>query len=190
MKLVPLLQRLGLIFVLTLAAIVLHECGHYVVYRAAGYSARISLQSVRPVGNVNPQLDLAAKAAGPAVSLIAGLLLLAAAKRKPSFLWTTAAFTNASLRIFPGIMDFLRAIRSSKPFSDEGQVVLAFVSGAAGRASLMLCVIALFSAVSIQVARRFPFSNYRAFKVLSVYVLSVAVGIAVVIMDELLGLNR
>jgi hypothetical protein len=41
------------------------------------------------------------------------------------FGWTTASFTNASIRLFPCAMDFVRAVRGRPLFSDEGDVALA-----------------------------------------------------------------
>ena len=35
-------------------------------------------------------------------------------------------FTNASLRLLPSIMDFLRTVRKAHPYSDEGDVVFAY----------------------------------------------------------------
>lgn len=190
MKPASLVQRIGLVVALTVVSVVLHECGHYIVYRLAGYPVRISLQSVKPIGSVDPHLDLLAKFAGPAVSLVAAILLLAVARRRPTFFWATAALTNASLRIFPCVMDLLRALRNGKPFSDEGEVVLAITHSGASRVSIMIAVIALFSVLSIFTGRQFPFENKRALKATSVYLLTFIVGVGIVLADELLGLNK
>jgi len=183
-------QRIGLVVALTVVAVVLHEGGHYVVYRLAGYPVRISLQSVKPIGSVDASLDIVAKLAGPGVSLGAALLFLALAQRKPGFLWATAAFNNATLRIFPCVMDLARAVGSGKPFSDEGEAALALTRSAAGRAGFMLGVIAVFLVLSTQTARQFPFAQNRVLKAASIYLLSLIVGIGIVVLDELLGLNR
>ena len=50
-------QRVGIIILLTLLSIVLHEFGHFIVYRLAGVPVHVTLQSMRPTGTVNPSLD-------------------------------------------------------------------------------------------------------------------------------------
>ena len=103
-------QRVGIIILLTLLSIVLHEFGHFIVYRLAGVPVRVSLQSVRPTGTVNPSLDRWAKFTGPGLSWLAAFTFLVIAKRRLGFGWTTASFTNASIRLFPSVMDLFRAM--------------------------------------------------------------------------------
>ena len=52
------LIQIPLVVLLTLAAIVIHETGHFLVYTAAGYPTAITLQSVTQVGDVEPVLGL------------------------------------------------------------------------------------------------------------------------------------
>jgi hypothetical protein len=54
-------------------AIELHEFGHFAAYRVFDYSARMSLQRVTSTGPVPAGVDHIAKAAGPGVTLIAGI---------------------------------------------------------------------------------------------------------------------
>jgi len=178
------------IVLLTWLAIEVHELGHFTTYILFGYHARMSLQRVTPIGDVPAWMDHWAKFAGPAVSLIAGAILLVVARRRPSFGWVTASFTNVSLRLFPCVMDLLRAVRGARPFSDEGEVALAFSSSAFVRSALILLVIALSMGLTILAAREYRFQSKVFFKSLLVYLLSLSVGIGVVILDELLGWSK
>ena len=54
-------HRIGIIIVLTLFSIALHEFGHFIVYSLAGVPVHVSLQSVRPTGNVDASLDRIAR---------------------------------------------------------------------------------------------------------------------------------
>ena len=125
-------QRIGIIIVLTLFSIALHEFGHFIVYSLTGVPVHVSLQSVRPTGDVDASLDHWAKFAGPGVSWLAAITFLAIVAKNPGFAWTTAAFTNASIRLFPCVMDFVRAVRGRPPFSDEGDVALALTKSSPG----------------------------------------------------------
>jgi hypothetical protein len=183
----PLLaRRSAIVVILTLASIAVHECGHFLVYKIAGYPVQITLQSVQPIGYVNPRLNYVALAAGPAFSLIAAVSCLLIARRRPSFIWATAAFTNATLRIFPLTMDLLRAIKGAKPFSDEGNVAIAMTTLPGGRATLVLGVMAIFVCLSVIAARHYHFEKHQVAKSVTIYLLSLSVGIAVVVVDELL----
>jgi hypothetical protein len=126
----------SIVVLLAIISIAFHELGHFIVYRLAGRPVRITLQSVRPIGNVSTPLNLLAPAAGPAFSLIAALVCLFEAWRRRSLFWVTAAFTNATLRLFPLVMDIVRAIEKTTPFSDEGDVVIAITTNPAARAIL------------------------------------------------------
>jgi len=65
---------------LSLAAIVFHELGHFIVYCLRGCPVRITLQSVRPIGNVSAPLNDLALASGPAFSLLAAIVCLLVAR--------------------------------------------------------------------------------------------------------------
>jgi hypothetical protein len=156
------------------------------VYRAAGCPVAITLQSVRPVVPVDPALDRWAKAAGPALSLVAGTVCLLLARRRPSFAWASAALTNSSLRLFPLVMDVVRAAKGAQPFSDEGEVVRALASGATGRLSLLAAPVTLSVLLTVLSAKEYPFRSHRLLKASGIYLVSLAVGIGVVILDELL----
>jgi hypothetical protein len=179
-------QRFGIVVLLAIVSIVFHDFGHFTVYRLAGCPVRVTLQSVRPIGNVSAPLNLLALAAGPAFSLIAAVLCLLVAWRRPSFFWVTAAFTNATLRLFPLAMDIVQAIEKTVPFSDEGDVVIAITTNPAARAILLLSVFAVFLSLTVVVARRYSFEKHRAAKSVGIYLLSLAVGIAVLFIDEML----
>ena len=180
-------QRVGIIVVLTLFSIALHEFGHFIVYSLAGVPVHVSLQSVRPIGNVDASLDHWAKFAGPGLSWLAAITFLAIATRNPGFGWTTAAFTNASIRLFPCVMDFVRAVRGRAPFSDEGDVALALTKTPSGRASLILLGIAVSMILTVLAARQYRFVEKPVLKSGAVYFLSLTIGIAVVILDELVS---
>jgi hypothetical protein len=181
-------QRIGIIIVLTLFSIALHEFGHFIVYSLAGAPVHVSLQSVRPTGNVDASLDRWAKFAGPGISWLAAITFLAIAAKNPGFAWTTtAAFTNASIRLFPCVMDFVRAVRGRPPFSDEGDVALALTKSSPGRASLILLAIAVSVVLTVLAARNYRFVEKPVLKSAGVYFLSLTVGIAVVIVDELVN---
>jgi hypothetical protein len=179
-------QRAGLVVLLTIAAIAFHECGHFIVYRLGGCPVRITLQSVRPIGDVSAPLNDLALAAGPAFSLIAGVVCLVLARRHPSFFWVTAAFTNATLRLFPLIIDVLRVFEKAAPFSDEGNIAITITPNPAGRLILLLIIFTVFLSLTVVVPRLYDFVKHCAAKVVGIYFLSLATGIAVVLIDELL----
>src|ERR1700728_893948 len=178
--------RVGIVALLALGSIAFHELGHFIVYRLGGCPVRITLQSVRPIGHVSAPLDHLALAAGPAFSLIATVACLLLAWRHRSFFWVTAAFTNATLRLFPLAMDMFRAIEKAEPFSDEGNLALAITTNPAGRMTFLLLAFIVFASLTVVAARRYNFEKHRAAKVVGIYLLSLAVGIAVVLIDELL----
>jgi hypothetical protein len=117
------------------------------------------------------------------------IVLLLAARRWPSFTLVTAAFTNASLRAFPCLMDVIRAIRGGHPFSDEGELVHAFTSNQTSRIIVMVLVLFLWLGFSILVASEYRFRTKKWPKVAAIYLLSLIAGILTVIADDLLGLN-
>jgi hypothetical protein len=177
-------QRASIVVLLTLAAIAFHELGHFIVYQLGGCPVRITLQSVRPIGNVSASLNDLALAAGPAFSLIAAIVCLLVARRRLSFFWVTAAFTNATLRLFPLTMDILRAIKKAEPFSDEGNLAITITTNPAGRVICLLGVFAVFLSLTVVVARLYNFERHRTAKAVGIYFLSLAAGIAIVLIDE------
>lgn len=182
----PLLRRLGTIALLSVLAIALHECGHFLVYRLGGFPVRVSLQSVRPIGVVDPTWNTVALLAGPAMSWLVAIVCLVVSSRRDGFGWAAAAFTNATLRLFPCAMDVARALRSGPAFSDEGDVALHFTHSVGGRLSLLAPAILISLALTTLAARRFRFSGRVVLKSVAVYAFSLVVCIAVVIVDELL----
>lgn len=186
MKSATIAYRLSTVVLLAIVSIALHELGHFIVYRLAGCPVRITLQSVRPIGNVSAESNLLALAAGPAFSLIAAVGCLFMAWHRSSFFWVTAAFANATLRLFPLVMDIIQAIAKATPFSDEGEVVLATTTNPAARAVLLLGIFAVFFSLAVVVARRYSFEKHRAVKSVGIYLLSLAVGIAVLLIDQML----
>jgi hypothetical protein len=179
------LQRLGAVILLTVLSIAIHEFGHFAVYKFAGVPVRITLQSVRPLADVSPSVDFWAKLGGPAFSFLAAGLLLVAPHRA-NFFWATAALTNASLRLFPCVMDLIRAFKDAHPFSDEGDVALHMTTTPVGRALIILSFFVFALLFTALAARQFPFSGKRTLKVAAVYLLTLAVGIGVAITDELI----
>jgi len=180
----------AVIVLLTWLSIEIHELGHFMTYILFGYRARMSLQRVTPIGEVPAWIDHWAKFAGPAVSLIAGAIFLVVAHRRHGVGWVTASFTNASLRLFPCVMDLLRAMRAARPFSDEGEVALAFSSSPVVRSAMILVVIAVSLLLTISAAREYRFQSKVFLKSLLVYFVGLSVGIGVVILDELLGWSK
>jgi hypothetical protein len=179
-------QRAGLVVLLSLAAIVFHELGHYIVYRLGGCPVRITFQSVRPIGNVSAPLNDLALAAGPAFSLLAAIVCWLVARRRPTFFWVTAAFTNATLRLFALAMDVLRVLEKAQPFSDEGNLAITITRNPTGRVIVLLGVFALFFSSTVVVARLYNFKKYPVAKTVGIYLLSLTACIAVVLIDELL----
>jgi len=180
------LSRVGIVALLTIASIAVHEFGHFVVYRLAGYPVHITLQSVHAVGYVDPNLDRWAKVAGPALSLVAAAICLVVARRRPSFAWTTASFTNASLRLFPLAMDVSRAFQGAPAFSDEGEVALALTSAISGRLVFLAIPITVFLLLTALAAREYHFQRRGLLKSFGIYLFSLSIGVGVVIIDELL----
>jgi len=80
-------QLAGTIIVLTLFSIALHEFGHFIVYSLGSVPVQVSLQSVRPIGNVDALLEHWAKFAGLGLSWLAAITFLAIAARHPPFVF-------------------------------------------------------------------------------------------------------
>lgn len=182
--------RLGIVALLSLVSIPLHEFGHYTVYRLAGIPVHITLQSVRPVAPVSGPIGVLGSAAGPAFSLIAALISLVVAQYHPGFFWATAAFTNATLRLFPCSLDLLRAVQKDTPFSDEGDIALAVTHSPITRVLVILGVLVVAAVLAVLAARQYSFPKYKALKVIGIYLLSLAVGICVVLVDGMLHPGR
>ena len=166
-------------------AIEIHEGGHFLYYTLAGYPARISLQQTMPLGEVPMGVEHAALLAGPAVSALAAMIFLFIAWRRPGFGWAAAAFTNASLRLFPLTMDLIRAVQDGHPFSDEGTVFQMTAGSQSERVALVLLAIALFLTLTFLAAKSFRFQRRALLKTLGIYLFTLAIGIGVVIVDEL-----
>src|SRR5262245_22733794 len=174
---------------LSAGAIVLHELGHRAVFFLTGTPARMGFQRVDPTVPVSHSLWLWGKAGGPVLTLVVAAVLLGIARRRDSFAWATAAFTNASLRLFPLTVDLVRAIRGAPPFSDEGELVSALTPSIAGRVGGILAGWLVFGTLSLLAARTFPFRQRRWLGVSAVYLGSLAVGIGAAVADELLGIH-
>jgi hypothetical protein len=178
--------RAAVLGLLTLAAIVIHETGHFLVYWAAGVPVRITLQSVHAAGPVPPRIDHWALVAGPVFSCLAAGACLLATRKNPGFFWSSAAFTNASLRLFPMAMDIVRAVHAGQPFSDEGNIVLALTSKPATRVLLLSLAALVPLILTVFAARTYRFANRPILRTVGIYLYTLAIGIGVVIADELL----
>lgn len=179
-------RRLGVIVFLSLVSIILHELGHYCVYRWANIAVHITLQSVSPITPVSGAVAVLGLAAGPVFSVVAAMACLLIAQQRHGFFWPTAAFTNASIRLFPCAMDLLRAFSGGTPFSDEGNIALALTHSLIVRCLLILCVFAVSGILTVLAARQYRFQKHSLVKVLGIYLLSLGVGIGVVVIDGLL----
>ncbi|HZJ52725.1 MAG TPA: hypothetical protein VFD38_01190 [Myxococcaceae bacterium] len=167
----------------------LHELGHRLVFWLTGTPARMGFQRVDPTVPVSDSLWLCGKAGGPLVTLVLSLVLVAVARRHGSFAWATAAFTQASLRLFPLTVDLVRALRGAPPFSDEGELIRALDAATPVRVTLVLSAWAVFGTLSFLAARTFPFRRHRWLGVAAVYLAGLAVGIGAALADELLGIH-
>jgi hypothetical protein len=181
--------RVGVVALLAWLSIEIHELGHFAVYALAGHPARMSFQRVSPAQPISDSLQHRGLLGGPAVSFVAAIVLLAVARRRRSFAWVTASFTNASIRILPCVMDLVRALKGGRPFSDEGELAVAFTGSNTGRVAVMVLVLGMWLGLATLVAREYDFPKWKGLKVLAIYGLSVVVGIATVIADDLLGFN-
>jgi hypothetical protein len=183
-------RRLGIVVALTFVAIELHELGHFAMYHMLGYSARMSLQRTIPALDVPPHVDLIAKLAGPLASLLAAALLTVVARRVSSFAWSTAAFTNATLRLLPLAMDVQRSLRGKPAFSDEGEVARALSASVAGQLGVLALFVVVSVVLSVLAARTYRFARHRTAKIAGIFLTTMVVGICVVIADELLGWDK
>ena len=179
-------RRLGVIVFLSLVSIPLHELGHYTVYLLANVPVHVTLQSVRPITSISGPIAVLGLAAGPAFSVVAALACLLIAQHRPGFFWPTAAFTNASIRLFPCAMDLQRAFSGGTPFSDEGGVAVALTHSLVARCLLILCVFAVSAILTVLAARQYHFQKHSMLKILGIYLLSLGVGIGVLLVDGLL----
>ena len=178
--------RVCIIVLLSFVSIPLHEFGHYSVYKLANIPVHVTFQSVRPIAPISgPVADLGL-VAGPAFSLIAAFVCLLIARHHPGFFWPTAAFTNATIRLFPCVMDLQRVFQGGMPFSDEGDFALALTHSSIARSIVILCFFAVAAILTVLAARQYHFQKYGALKVLGIYLLSLGVGIGVLIVDGLL----
>jgi hypothetical protein len=174
---------------LSAAAIEAHELGHRTVFWLTGTPARMGFQRVDPTVPVSEALRLWGKLGGPLVSLGLAIGFLLLLRDRRLFVLATAAFTNASLRVLPCSIDLLRAVRGGRPFSDEGDLALGLATGPAGRVALVGLWWLPFVVLTVLAARALPFQRHRWLKVGGVYVLSLAVGIGAVLLDELFGIH-
>jgi len=181
-----LIARAGLLALLTMLALVVHETGHFLVYWSAGVPVRITLQSVHAAGPVAPDVDRWALLAGPVMSCMAAAGCLVAARAWPGFLWSSAAFTNATIRLFPLVMDVIRAISGDAPFSDEGNVVLSWTSSPAIRVLLLSPALLVCVALTVLAVRSYRFPNRAALRSIGIYLFTLVIGICILIADELL----
>lgn len=179
------LTRALTLAVLSWLAIEIHEGGHFLYYTLAGYHARVSLQQTMPMEQVPMNVEHAALLAGPAMSALVAILFVLIAWRRPGFGWAAAAFTNASLRLFPLTMDLIRAVQNGRPFSDEGIVFQMTAGSQSERVSLVLLAMALFLTLTVLAAKSFRFPRKAFLKTLGIYLFTLAIGISVVILDEL-----
>jgi hypothetical protein len=175
------IRRALLVALLTLVAIELHEAGHWLAYRALGHSVHRTLQRVIPLDAVPPAHQVAALLAGPLVSVAAAVGALVLARRRRTFAWSTASFTNASLRLFPLCMDLWRALRGAHPFSDEGEV------GELLGARMLTLELSLLVVVGLTLAAASTYRERRWLTAGLVYLQSLAIGVGVVLADELLA---
>jgi len=80
----------------------------------------------------------------------------------------------------------LRVFQGGTPFSDEGDFALALVHSRVARSVVILCFFTIAAILTALVARQYHFQKYGALKVVGIYLLSLAVGIGVLIVDGLL----
>ena len=179
-------RRVGIVVFLSLVSIPLHELGHYTVYRSANLPVHITFQSVRPITPINGPIAILGLVGGPAFSLVAALTCVLIARRRGGFFWATAAFTNATLRLFPCTMDLIHAIRGRTPFSDEGAIAAMLTQSSWVRFLVVLCFFAAAGTLTVLAARGYRFRRYTILKVVGIYFLSLGTGICVLIVDELL----
>jgi hypothetical protein len=182
-------RRAGVVILLSAVAIELHELGHRAVFFLTGTPARMGFQRVDPTVPVSQALWLWGKAGGPLVTLVLAVAFVAVARRRGTFGWATAAFTQASLRLFPLTLDLLRAVRGAPPFSDEGELARAVSGAVPVRVALLLVAWGIFGVLSFLAAGTFPFRRRRWLGVTAVYLGSLAVGIGAALADELLGIH-
>ena len=83
-------------------------------------------------------------------------------------------------------MDLQRAFVGGTPFSDEGDVAAALNHSLIARCFLVLCWLAVSAILTLLAARQYRFQKHGALKVVGIYLLSLTVGLAVVLVDELL----
>jgi len=183
------LRRAGIVVLLSAVAIEVHEFGHRAVFWLTGTPARMGFQRVDPTVPVSHALWLWGKAGGPLVTLVLSAVLVAVARRHRTFAWATAAFTQASLRLFPLAFDLARAVRGAAPFSDEGELALAVSTAVPVRVALVAIACAVFATLTVLAARTFPAGRRRWLGVAAVYLGSLAVGIGAAIADDLLGIH-
>jgi hypothetical protein len=179
-------RRLGIVVFLSLISIPLHELGHYVVYKFAQIPVHITFQSVRPITSISGPTAMLGLAGGPAFSLIAAVACLVIPTQRDRFFWITAAFTNATLRLFPCTMDMLHGIQGKMPFSDEGEIAIMLTHSSFARFLVVLCFFATAATLTVLAARRYRFHKYTSLKAFGIYLLSLGTGICVLIVDELL----
>jgi len=182
-------RRAGLVVLFAAFAIEVHELGHRAVFFLTGTPARMGFQRVDPTVPVSEALWLWGKAGGPVVTLVLSVAFVAVARRRRTFGWATAAFTQASLRLFPLTFDLRRALRGAAPFSDEGELARALSGAVPIRVALVLGAFGIFGTLSWLAAGTFPFRRRRWLGVAAVYLGSLAVGIGAALADELLGIH-
>src|SRR5579864_1128140 len=170
-------RRVGIVVFLSLISIPLHELGHYLVYKSANIPVHVTFQSVRPIMPIIGPIAMLGLAGGPAFSLIAAIACLLIATQRPGFFWITAAFTNATIRLFPCTMDLLHAIQGKMPFSDEGEIAMMLTRSSFARFLTVLCFFAAAATLTVLAARGYRFHKYTSMKAFGIYLLSLGTGI-------------
>ena len=138
-----------------------------------------------PIGPVSDRAQVIALLAGPIASLACARVLTGIARRRSSFAWSTAAFANASIRLFSGTLDVIAVLRDRTPFSDEGRAALLITHDRPARASMVLVVLVLSATLTFAAGRAFRFARHAFIKCVGIYVLTLMVGIAAVVLDDL-----
>jgi hypothetical protein len=87
-------------------------------------------------------------------------------------------------------MDLLRALKGASPFSDAGELTIAFTGSQIARVTVMALVLGTWLALSAFVAREYRFKGRKLPKVLAIYALGRAAAIPTILLDGLLGLNQ
>jgi hypothetical protein len=174
-----------------IAAVVIHELSHAIVYWIGGFSAWISFQRVHVGPDVPKSYELLANAAGPVGTWIAAAVFYKISQSRNTFFWRTMTFSNATLRIIPSMIAIARTLmRSEHGFSDEGFIAFALAHSVPGRLGLLLPMLSVSIVGTWFAGKTYRFDGWRKLWLFPIFLASYSMMFFAFMLDQWFGFNE